>query len=296
MALTITGRLLCAAVHTYRIVGAGQTPDSPPHPAPPPSGLVGYLNPPHCYVAGDDRIDAALFGETDSEFILAFRGTEPPDSPDHQQAILDWANDLNAVPVAAADVPGVIHPGFLGSLNRLWPLLWPVVKQATQANPSKPLYITGHSKGGAIAPLAAWRCQQNGVVPLVCTFAAAKCGDQAFASAYNQHVPHSVRYEFQDDIVPHLPPGAAFRELAAKVPWFGPTAQNLELGYVHVGALQFINWQGQVEGESALLYVERAASLVKLMLTFGLGTIIADHGLDPGSGYARAACPGTWSA
>ncbi len=297
MALTITGRLYCAARHAYEIRVTGTTPASPSAPAPGPSTLVGYLEDPACFVAGLDGIDAVLFGETPTEFILAFRGTEPPASPDHQQMICDWANDLDAVLTASPnDLPGLVHPGFLRSLNDLWPLVFPAVQAAVAAKPTKPLYITGHSKGGGLAPMAAMRCVAAGMKPYVCTFAAAKCGDQDFATAYNQQVPHSIRYEFQDDVIPHLPPSDTFIELFKKVPWFSDTVGTLARGYVAVGTLNFINWQNQIVGDSPTLYFQRAAHLGELMLTFGYATIMRDHSDDPGFGYATSACPGVWPA
>ena len=206
MALTLTGRLLCAAQHTYMITDTGVTPDSPAYPAPSPSSLVGYLTPPACFAAGVGRINAGLVGETATEIIVAFRGTEPYDSPDHGQMIRDWLNDVNALLVPEPGMPGLVHEGFRDALNTIWPAMWPEIQARVAASPGKPLYFTGHSKGGAIAPLAAMRCLSPDVVPYVCTFAAARCGDQDFADGYNVAVPHSVRYEYQDDIVPHLPP------------------------------------------------------------------------------------------
>ncbi len=98
-----------------------------------------------------------MVGETETEIIVAFRGTLPPtsNSPDQRQVLLDWLGDLDAFLVAGADLPGLVHQGFLGALDALWPDV------ANAITPGKTLYFTGHSKGGAIANLAAARHQQQ---------------------------------------------------------------------------------------------------------------------------------------
>jgi hypothetical protein len=295
MQISLTGRLLCAAQQTYEIRTTGVTPPSPPTPAPPPSTLVGFVNPPPCFVDGVDGINAGLVGSTDTEIIVAFRGTEPFDSPDRGQMILDWLNDADAALVAEPGMPGLVHQGFRDALDSVWAAMWPQIQALTAANPKAPLYITGHSKGGAMAPLAAMRCQAAGLNPYVCTFAAARCGDQAFADGYNAAVTHSVRYEYQDDIVPHLPPEDALIELFKKIPFLAQTASGLTTGYASVGDLCFINWSDQVVGDSSVLEFDRLLNLSKLLVTGGFEKVIDDHSIAPGSGYASVICPGVWS-
>lgn len=295
MALTLTGRLLCAARQTYGIIASGVAPASPAKPAPPPSTLVGWVGDVICYVAGDEDINAGLIGETETEIIVAFRGTEPFDSPNHAQMVLDWLNDVDAPLVPEAGMPGLVHMGFRDALDSLWPVMWPQIQTRLKASPGKPLYLTGHSKGGAIAPLAAMRCRAAGLSPYVCTFAAARSGDATFANGYATAVPHSTRYEFQDDIVPHLPPQEAFVALLKLVPFLTSTVSKLTLGYASIGTLAFINWQNQIVANSPALQIQRLTHLAQVMFEIGgFDTIIRDHGLDPGSGYASAICPGTW--
>jgi hypothetical protein len=299
MPISLTGRLLCAAQQTYLIKVAGVTPVSPPTPAPPPSTLVGWLVDPPCYVGGQDEINAALVGETATEIIAAFRGTEPFDSPNKGQMILDWLDDLDAIPTQYPNMPGLVHPGFMGGVDSLWPAVWGEIQNRLQASPGKPLYITGHSKGGALADLAAIKCtlEPGGVQPYVCTFEGARCGDQTFATAYDAAVPHSVRYEYQDDIVPHLPPGAAFAEILKKVPFLSAKASTLYVGYASAGTLSFIDWQNQIVPDSPALDIERLLRLARLMFQpGGFDRIIKDHGISPGSGCASVICPGIWSA
>jgi hypothetical protein len=140
------------------------------------------------------------------------------------------------------------------------------------------------------------RCVENGVTPSVYIFAPARAGDQDFANAYAACVPATTRFEYQDDIVPHLPPSDALLVALESIPFFAVTAVGLTPGYVSVGDLQFINWQNQIVGDSALLEVERISHLAATLAGVQVSTIIADHGIFPNSGYSNAICPGVWPA
>ncbi len=93
-------------------------------------------------------------------------------------------------------LPGLVHAGFWGSLDTLWAGLVPEVqRRLAQGGPNCQLYITGHSKGGSMANLAAMRFLiERGVGGKVYTYAAAHPGDEDFAAGYNVHI-QSVRYE-----------------------------------------------------------------------------------------------------
>src|SRR3984957_5039208 len=216
MAYPITPRLLGAAQQAYEVVAAGPTPNSPATPAPPPSSLVGWLAPPAALVAGDDQINAALVGQPASEIIVAYRGTEPFDSLDHQRMVMDWLTDLDAPLINSPNVPGSVHQGFSHGCDQLW--AWVLAQVQAQPTKTKPLYVTGHSKGGALADIAAVKFVAAGLTPFVCTFEGARAGDQAFADGYAKLVLHSTRYEYQGDIVPHLPPDLGFITAFRKVP------------------------------------------------------------------------------
>jgi hypothetical protein len=186
-----------------------------------------------------------------------------------------------------------VHRGFSHSVNELWD--W-TLGQAKSRKPGKPLYVTGHSKGGAMAGIAAMKFVAAGYQPYVCTFEAARCGDPAFAAAFAKAVPHAVRYEFQDDLVPHLPPEDAFLALFRKLPRFQQALSMAVPDYRPLGALNFIDWQGHVQADSPLLEAQRYAHLIALIVQRDARTIINDHSIGPGSGVASALCPGTWPA
>ena len=292
MTYPITTRLLCAAQQTYEITASGPAPDSPALPGPPPSSLVGWLRQPAAQVAGDQDISAMLVGETAGEIIVAYRGTEPFDSLDHQRMVLDWITDfVDPLVTNSPEVPGSVHYGFSHGVNGLWSWLLEQLK----ALPShKPLYVTGHSKGGAMANIAAVKLVAAGYTPFVCTFEAARAGDPAFAAGFNAKVLHATRYEYQDDIVPMIPPSDGFLAFAKQVPFLAALLNTLVTNYAPVGDLRFINWQNQIVGDSPTLAAARAAHLIGQLDSLNCGHVIDDHAIGPGSGAASAICGPIW--
>ncbi len=291
MAIDLTGRLLCACSQAYSILTTGPGPMPQPR-----AGYVGWSQPPQAFATGDDKIDAVLVGETANEIIVAFRGTLPFDSPNQRQMIMDWLDDLDCPLVADPGLPGLVHQGFSVCVNLLWPQVKPLVAAALAVSPQRPIYITGHSKGGAVAFLAGWLCRQAfpAAAVHVCTFAAARCGDQAFADAYNAILPQTARYEYADDIVPHLPPDLAFAHMFADTPFLAARLALMSYNYVSAGDLFFINWTGQIVQDTGnpLLRFERFMHLATLIAEFKFAQIAGDHSINLGSGYATAICPG----
>ena len=293
MPISLTGRLLCAAQQTYEIQVSGVAPASPPAPPPPPSTLVGWVGLVQCEVAGDDKISAVLVGETPSEIIVAYRGTEPFDSPDHERMLLDWIDDVVDPLVASPGIPGSVHQGFSHAVDGLWS--WTLAQ--VQALPKgKPLYVTGHSKGGAMANIGAMKLAAAGYAPYVCTFEAARCGDAAFAAGFAKAITHAVRYEFQDDIVPHVPPNDAFLALFKTLPGFDQSLSSVVPSYAAVGDLHFIDWHNQIVADSPLLAAQRYAHLMGLIVGLNAEQVVNDHSIGPGSGVANVLCPGVWMA
>src|SRR5262249_21503493 len=150
--------------------------------------------------------------------------------------------------------PGEVHGGFLAALQPLWDrVVVEVEKQRVGPLASVPLLVTGHSKGGAMAALAAWRLQTvRGIPTRVVTFAAPKSGNRTYRDAYPAQVDHT-RYEYADDIVPHLPASqGGFLDVLSSLPVIGPRFAGLErFDYEAVGALQFIDWVGNVNDDTS---------------------------------------------
>jgi pimeloyl-ACP methyl ester carboxylesterase len=153
-------------------------------------------------------------GESETAVVVAFRGSESPDSLD---GFKDWlltnANNFLILPegrigtdFAAAGVGARFHKGFLEALDEIWQPLFAAVDAALKRK-ERPLWVTGHSLGGALALMAAWRLQQNFLqVYQVVTFGAPMVGNEAAAAAFQREFPGKIfRYVDVLDVVPKLP-------------------------------------------------------------------------------------------
>jgi hypothetical protein len=291
-ASTLEGRLLCASDCAY-VIRPGDSIVEPDAALPYYDG-VGFTTPPAAFEGGNKDIDACLVGTTGDGVVVAFRGTLPIDGPFTLAKLLDWVNDFNVEPVQGDGLPGKIHGGFLGSLNSLWTdVRNDVKKQMAQLGSATRLFITGHSKGGGMAPLAAMRFKTNdGFTPKVITFAAPKSGDREFADAYNAVMDHT-RYEFAEDVVPHLPPSAPFLTVLAKLSFFSRRLTSLEaFDYERVGSLLYITRDLQIvpDPDNTLLE-ERRQRLARLILQGHIQQIADDHRIACGYGYMTALVP-----
>jgi hypothetical protein len=152
--------------------------------------------------------------QSDKAIVVAFRGSQAPNSID---GLKDWlltnANDLLILPegrigtdFAAAGVGARFHRGFLEALADIWDPLFAAVDEAMKAK-ERPLWITGHSLGGALALMAAWRLQQAFItVHQVYTFGAPMIGNVAAAAAFKADFDNKIfRYVDEEDVVPLLP-------------------------------------------------------------------------------------------
>jgi triacylglycerol lipase len=136
--------------------------------------------------------------ESDRSVILALRGTG---------SASDWVSDLIARQTVFPPVKngGDTHQGFtdvyMSARDQIYRLL-------DMTERGKPLFITGHSLGGALATLAACDIASNrpGTDVVVYTFGSPRVGDPKFVRTYNRIVPVSFRIVNEFDIVPHLPP------------------------------------------------------------------------------------------
>lgn len=270
-----------------------------------------------------NNINACYYGETQSEAILAFRGTLPPTikSPnDFFQSLQDWINDGKIDLVKGADLAGLVHKGFLESLDSLWDWI-AQLKLKELAVHKKSLLITGHSKGGALVYLAAYRLAKLGIpIETVYSFAAPRAGNPAFASAYDQLVQtggimESCRFEYHDDIVPHLPPATGswrsiqngLASIHNQFPFDAPhltaspkVAQDANKflaqldaisdlpPYASAGKLQFIDWDNAIQGNTLELTIDRNLKLASMMAELRFVEIATDHASN--GGYMQASC------
>jgi hypothetical protein len=293
---TLEGRLLCASGAAYAITGDAKTL------APDPKDVyidgAGFLQPPAVFSAGPLSIDGCLVGEIPDGLVLAFRGTMPLNFND-APTVRDWVSDFEANPITVTGFPGAVHAGFSGALAVLAPSITAELqKQQANTQPGRPLFITGHSKGGAMAALAAWSLHGTpGEAVKVVTFAAAKPGDSAFRAAYESAGIDHTRYEYNIDIVPHLPlsDGGFIDVLSGfplPLPGLGDFISNLSrFDYQPVGTLQYIESNGQIVDDGPGLRASRDQALVKAILELQFQQIAMNHTIGCGSGYLSAIAP-----
>jgi pimeloyl-ACP methyl ester carboxylesterase len=143
-------------------------------------------------------------GVCDTHAVLAFRGSDPV-------TLQTWLTDAVVRLVERPDYPGRVHLGFASALRRTWALIEP----ALDAAGDRPLFLTGHSMGGALAVLTAARLARAGR-PAVATytFGAPRVGDPAFCAA---HALPTYRVVNRLDLVPEVPL-ASLRKWLPKTP------------------------------------------------------------------------------
>jgi triacylglycerol lipase len=218
------------------------------------------------YFRGTNTTQAYVMSMPDA-IVLAFRGTQVDD---FWPSVLDFATDAQFLPILDAH-GDLVHAGFLGALGEVWPQVRAHLR-AEQLRKHRPLWITGHSLGAALATVAANLCCDDPSLGLqgAYTFGSPRVGDSGFGARVR--VP-MFRFRNDSDIVPHIPLGLLFR---------------------HVGGLQFIDGAGHLHSNLSseiellldpgvrLLSATEAMTLRAVMQTGGplelpLPGFLADH-------------------
>ena len=132
--------------------------------------------------------------------ILAFRGSSN---------IPNWIINLSSNSVTYSKCSGCkVHNGFYAAWNAAKATVNSQIQALRALHRGAPIYITGHSLGGALATLSAPDIKEiYGGVHLVHTFGEPRVGNHAF-SDYYKNVVESLRVVHYGDIVPHVPPTA----------------------------------------------------------------------------------------
>lgn len=146
--------------------------------------------------------------------VVAFRGSQEPTSLD---GLKDWllTNAANlliqpqgelSTEFLAAGVGARFHQGFVAAITDIWPQLYPPLDEELK-KADRPLWVTGHSLGGALALLGAWLFKRKFLnVHRVVTFGAPMVGNADVTAAFNREFPGKIsRYVNAPDPVPLLP-------------------------------------------------------------------------------------------
>ena len=305
---TFECRLMCAANSAYGIDGeTGKfTPPQPYYDA------VGYkllpLPPQPVWGTGplgEKFINAALIGTNSDGVIVAFRGTISPALTD--ESVLDWIQNTFAEPKQVTGLPGEVHTGFSDAVHSIWTKLRDAIQAQQSAYPladgsRPPVYFTGHSKGGALASIAAMilNGDTTGLRPKsICTFASPRPGNTVFRDAYNLAFSQQS-YENYLDIVPFLPPDAKAISFLKHVPLLGDLVQQAHAwDYATVGNRLYIGKNGTVVPASTVSDSSRLFEIAVKLFMGNIGAVVAAHCPDCASaadncagGYMKAACQG----
>jgi hypothetical protein len=268
--------------------------------APPAGGPVGWLAPPQVIEGpsphGPGNIDCALVGRVPEGILLVFRGTLPPFTKDKHppaEVALDWLNNVELVSRDNGNYPGRVHRGFARSVDSLWERIAAAIDGLATPGGGDRLFITGHSKGGALANLAAWRALAlDGLArPVrVYTVAAARAGNEEFrAACADDGGIVCTRYESAFDAVPLVPFGAdtpAWVKALARKVW----PRLLDNNFVPVGT--------RFPHKTTML--ERWSAARRYAGWLGLGgarsnympLLTQAHDISPGSAYDGMVCDG----
>jgi len=309
MSIDLSCQLLCACEAAYCVA-----PDAPNGKYNPCNGnpkvtadmkkqydAVGFLEDP--YIVTSAQIEAAVVGQTTQGIIVALRGTLAPAK--NIDSILDWMQDLMLEPMSNINLPGKVHSGFLLAVT----LLAPGIKEAIekiQAASSGPLdiYVTGHSKGGGMAPIMTQYLKN--VYGIKATqaifFAGPNPGDTDFCNAFNTEFPNTLRYQNYLDIVPLLPATPMVIDtietilgsiLPQKIKNLLDDAKSWN--YSYVGTMMYIDEsrdpaKKESSLEADLIIAEDWASIGKHLLTGNFADVANAHHSACGYGYMDGTC------
>jgi triacylglycerol lipase len=155
-----------------------------------------------------------LVSETD--LVIVCRGTEPT-------KLEDITTSFDFRLINASPFPGKVHAGFAEATDDLWPTVADLVKKF----PNRAIWLCGHSLGGSISALLAYRLKGTASTTNpeeLYTFGCPKIGNQEYASALDSTGLVHHRFVNSIDMVPNIPP----------------------IGYEHFGRLHYIDGSGKI--------------------------------------------------
>lgn len=170
--------------------------------------------------------------ESDGMLVLAFRGTQPN--------ITDVLSDIKA-DLTCAPNGGQVHRGFMEAFEKIRDQ----VDQALDHHSGPPVYITGHSLGGALALIATRYLEKNSSGACY-TFGAPRVGDDRFFDKIKTPIYRIVNAA---DGVPRVPFGFGLKLVLGGlrlIPFNGTLAisewiRRHFVGYTHHGTLIFLS-------------------------------------------------------
>ena len=182
----------------------------------------------HAYSNNDTQ---ALLFSAKSFIVLVFRGTEAT-------SLTDIKADLKAYKTKCV-TEGNVHFGFKEAYEQVSAKIQNDLNKSGFAK--KPLFIAGHSLGGALATVAAKRLVHKGGIAACYTFGSPRVGDEEWSYGIKTPIYRVVNAV---DCVTMLPPSGITITLLSYalklVPIVGKLVQKLFGDYLHVGDMRYL--------------------------------------------------------
>lgn len=225
----------------------------------------------------DSNGTQAILISTDKFITLAFRGTEAT-------SIKDIKSDAKAT-VIKCNSGGNIHSGFNCAFDEVAIEIQRTLDQDELS--SKPLFITGHSLGGALAIIAAKKIKHAGGIASCYTYGSPRVGDEKWISNIKAPIYRIVNAA---DCVTMMPPGSdaisAIGWVLGLIPHIGKNIRSFLLskfgGYLHGGNMRYLtNCTGGNYDAVNLLYSVSFFYRIKMLYVKALpwSKPLADHSI-----------------
>lgn len=181
----------------------------------------------------DTKGTQAILCESDKFYALVFRGTET-------NSIKDIKSDLDAKKTYC-ESGGNIHRGFKEAFRVVQKEIQDFIDEKLK---DKPLMITGHSLGGALATIATKKLKYEKIAACY-TFGSPRVGDEEWMLGIK---PPVYRIVNSADPVTMLPPGSEIVDISSFILKFFPLggealSKHLESnygGYSHAGYMRYL--------------------------------------------------------
>lgn len=198
----------------------------------------------------DSKGTQAILLSSDKFYVLVFRGTEPTD-------IRDIKTDIKAM-TTHCETGGMIHKGFNDAFDEVKGQIGESLNADTIQ--PKPLFITGHSLGGALATVAAKKLTFKHGIAGCYTFGSPRVADEEWMKNLKTPIYRIVN---SADPVTMLPPNkdhvSVIGWALGFIPHYGQEIRKYILssfgGYYHVGYMRYLkNVKNGMYKDTELLY------------------------------------------
>lgn len=162
----------------------------------------------------EDGAQGCMFKLSKTEWVIAFRGTQPEEIGDVLADLKAWRN--------TSETKGRVHAGFKTELDKLYDDVLSYAKTKKIKKTDK-VIVTGHSLGAAMATLCASRLADAGYDAVLYNFGSPRVGNIDWAKQFDNIEAH--RFVNNNDVVTKVPPYGLF---------------------THIGELHYINFYGNI--------------------------------------------------